>query len=59
MGDVDVQIRKRKKSIDQIRSMCDVWKKVACADFRVMPWALRREMEQGQTEGNDTIPNNV
>ena len=33
MGDADVQIRKRKKLIDQIRSMSDVCKKVENADF--------------------------
>ena len=38
-----VQIRKRKKLIDQIRSMSDVWKKVENADFGVTPWELRVE----------------
>ena len=33
MGEVDVQIRKRKKLIDQIRSMSDLWKKIERADF--------------------------
>ena len=43
MGEVDVQIRKRKKLIDQIESMSDVWKKVENADFGVTPWELRGE----------------
>ena len=50
-----MQIRKRKKLIDQIRSMSDVWKKV---ETRLWGGALgteRRKMEQGEAEGNDTI----
>ena len=42
-GEVDVQIRKRKKLIDQIRSMSDVWKKIEWADFGVKPSELREE----------------
>ena len=42
MGEVDVQIRKRKMLYDQIRSM-SVWKKVENADFGVTPWELRGE----------------
>ena len=38
MGEVDVQIGKRKKLIDQIRSMSDVWKKMEHAEFGVKPW---------------------
>ena len=43
IDEVDVQIRKRKKLIDQIRSMSDVWKKVENADLGVTPWELRGE----------------
>ena len=43
MGEVDVQIRKRKKLIDQTRSMCDVWERIECADFGVGPGELREE----------------
>ena len=50
--------RKRKKLIDQIRSMSDVWKKIEVAEYGVKPWELRRKMEQGQAEGNDTVPDN-
>ena len=42
MGEVDVQIRKRKK-LDQQISMTDVWKEIECADFRVKPWELSEE----------------
>ena len=43
MAVVDVQIRKRKKLIDQIRPMSDVWKKMECADLGVKPWELSQE----------------
>ena len=33
MGEDDVQIRKRKKLTDQVRSMSDVWKRIECTDF--------------------------
>ena len=50
-GEVDVQIRKRKKLIDQIRSMSDVWEN---ADLGVTPWELRgerwdKERQKGMT----------
>ena len=43
MGEVDVQIRKRKKLMDPIRSMSDVWKKIEYAEFGVKPWESREE----------------
>ena len=43
MGEVDMEIRKRKQLIDQIRSMRYVWKKMECVDFGVEPWELGEE----------------
>ena len=37
MGEVDVKVRKRKKLVDRIRSMSDVWMKIEFAEFGVKP----------------------
>ena len=43
MGEVNVQIRKRKKLMDHIRSTSDVWKRSKCVGFGVRSWELREE----------------
>ena len=43
MVEVDVQIRKRKKLLDQFTSMSDVWKKIEYAEFGAKPWEFREE----------------
>ena len=46
MGEVDVQIKKKRKTlIDQIRFMSDVWKRNECADFGVRPWKKRERRD--------------
>ena len=43
MVEVDVQIRKRKKLLDQFISISDVWKKIEYAEFGVKPCEIREE----------------